>query len=432
MKLNLAAWQKITQTKQGEKHNNSNDPNETQPVDEKSRYAEKKELAGKALDLSNIAPYLDKSKLADISDDEAQRLMDAIALMNAYEAKKKEYDSLNDQVLYNIYKNQEIRPEDIPSKKQDGTLQKKLDYFQNVIDNPESHPGSVASSQQKLSALKEMIERSEKMESLGLSLMKNDYDSAKALVGSYEDAGYAYSEKAKSEAVFCKNYQESLKVLGEYANKALESMTADEKKYIDYWAGSGYHQITEPLIGTKYQGGKSNGNFEKMVRSITSAIDKAKIPCNIWLHRYTGDLYDVSEINSPITHNNTYHKSSIQSFLSKGGSPSDLVGRVFRNKTFMATAASQGGGWNSGHYDPNYKFSYFNMKIYVPKGTKGLWLPPTGTSEGENEMLLQRGGVFRITKAKANGYVLEIEAELVSEASSEELEKDLQEAKKYA
>ena len=69
-----------------------------------------------------------------------------------------------------------------------------------------------------------------------------------------------------------------------------------------------------------------------------------------------------------------------------------LVGEERTIYQFLSTAVNEGGG------------SIFNSKpmklnIYAPKGSQMLYASSVGAfGKGENEMILQRGGVYKITK----------------------------------
>ena len=42
------------------------------------------------------------------------------------------------------------------------------------------------------------------------------------------------------------------------------------------------------------------------------------------------------------------------------------------------------------------------LNVYCPKGTKGLYVESISQFAGENEMILQRGYTYRITKTEKN------------------------------
>lgn len=168
--------------------------------------------------------------------------------------------------------------------------------------------------------------------------------------------------------------------------------------FYTYTAGSGGHN--RPLAGFQkpyYESGtgweaKYNVGAKKVwidyegkgdaIRGLTDLINKSEYDKDVWLQ--SGQNFATVEgfLNIPYGTLQTMSDADLQQY----------VGRVNRFYQFMSTAVNKGGG------------SMFNRRplkinFYAPKGSKMLYASDKGAfGKGENEMILQRGGKYKITK----------------------------------
>ena len=172
---------------------------------------------------------------------------------------------------------------------------------------------------------------------------------------------------------------------------------AEKDALYRYTAGSSY--LTEPLRAIKGHHYTYDGKpiAEDIVNG-TAALNKCAMKQDVWLKRDDNPWCVEYVFNIP----------NLDSFR---GDPSKLVGKTGIDRSFMSCATC--------------KESYFGSKdvvynIYCPKGTKGIYAEPfsafgktgrgfdgktkpTGvTKTNENEVILQRGTMMRITKAEYN------------------------------
>lgn len=172
----------------------------------------------------------------------------------------------------------------------------------------------------------------------------------------------------------------------------------EQHGFYTYTSGSGGHN--RPLAGFEKPWTKSGTGWEQQyykgahnvwidfegkgedIRGLTTLIEKSIYPDDVWLQSGQGF-------------------GTLGGFLGvdpvklRGMTDADLqqfVGKSSILHQFISTAVNKGGG------------SIFNSKpvkfnIYAPKGSEMLYASDVGAfGKGENEMILQRGGTYEITK----------------------------------
>lgn len=228
------------------------------------------------------------------------------------------------------------------------------------------------------------------------------------------------TKKRKDEAKWFKNDDDANDFYFDETNTKeqwLAASAAEKKALHQYTAGSSY--ITEPLRAIKgyyhyYTSRKDES--ERDVEQMTNIISRCYCTHDIWIKRDEGAW--CSEYRWGIPDLSVYESN-----------PSALVGRIGVDESFMSCG--------------NNKSTYFGKKpvilnIYCPKQTRliyaepfsdfGLWhddgtykpgknwngsSKPTSTQE--NEIILQRGTKFRITKAEYKSGQWYIDCEVLSQ-----------------
>lgn len=168
--------------------------------------------------------------------------------------------------------------------------------------------------------------------------------------------------------------------------------------FYTYTSGSGGHN--RPLAGFEKPWVKSGTGWEQQyykgahnvwidfegkgndIRALTTLIEKSTYPDDIWLQsgQGFGTLGGFLGVDANVLQGMT--DADLQQFVGK----SSILHQ------FISTAVNKGGG------------SMFNAKpvkfnIYAPKGSEMLYASDVGAfGKGENEMILQRGGTYEITK----------------------------------
>lgn len=172
----------------------------------------------------------------------------------------------------------------------------------------------------------------------------------------------------------------------------------EQHGFYTYTAGSGGHN--RPLAGFEKPWTKSGTGWEQQyykgahnvwidfegkgedIRGLTTLIEKSTYPDDVWLQsgQGFGTLGGFLGVDANKLQGMT--DADLQQFVGK----SSILHQ------FISTAVNKGGG------------SIFNAKpvkfnIYAPKGSEMLYASDVGAyGKGENEMILQRGGTYEITK----------------------------------
>lgn len=316
----------------------------------------------------NLKPDLDKDKVNALNDKDANKLLKAI---NTVDGSQKKYDKLKkgESAIEGIWLTP-MTPSQLYDKYgKEGLLksiQLKKDYF--------TQQGK-EDALQKLNDVEQQInDYIAKREKLDAKVKK-----AQDLISKYENPNNIYSQQHKDNAVWCKSTAESKKYFPSIETK---NITQAEQQALVKYTGT-FSFINEPLRGITYANpGSKKGQFLDAVKNMTSAIDKSVIDFDFWTQRGT------SAVNFPHMKVNAYtDEATLQS----------LVGSVFKDQAFVSTGAAKNTGFASHN---------IILNIYCPKGTKGAYVDNISMFKGENELILQRGYSYKVTKVeKKNGKI---------------------------
>lgn len=216
--------------------------------------------------------------------------------------------------------------------------------------------------------------------------------------------GAAYTQDRKDAALWFDSSNGGFAAADKYFDppaKALhKNATAKERDgFYTYTAGSGGHN--RPLAGfrkpwanagdtgweQKYYVGPNKvwidyeGKGEQ-IRGLTTLIEKSTYADDVWLQSGQGFASLEGFLGIPYGTVEYMDDAALQQF----------VGRRNVITNFISTAVNEGGG------------SMFNRKpmkfnIYAPKGSQMLYASDVGAfGKGENEMILQRGGTYEISR----------------------------------
>lgn len=252
----------------------------------------------------------------------------------------------------------------------------------------------IADAQKKKDALEKAQARRDAKKNKGLTnLNQIDFD---------DDTR---SQKRKDAAKWYKNDHDANDFYFEETNTRQQwqaASDAERKALYQYTAGSSY--ITEPLRAIKgyYHYYTSRlSECEKDVEQMTNIISRCYCTHDVWIKRDEGAWC-------------TEYRWGIPDLSAFESNPNALVGRIGVDESFMSCG--------------NNKSTYFGSKkvilnIYCPKQTRMIYAEPFSafggshddgtykpgkkwngsskpTSTNENEIILQRGTRFRITKAE--------------------------------
>lgn len=281
-------------------------------------------------------------------------------------------------------------PSDYEKLLKSGSFEKKKYYFEHTF------MGSEEQKQEMLSLLDELKAKGEKYIAKEKEIHAK-YDKYRELVDSYNDTD-TYSQHRKDNALWFSNSTQTAKKLEEPAKTYLDNLSSSDyeayKEAVAYTYT--YNRVNMPLRGLDYyetMGEKED--FVKRVNAITRAIDGQELEEDMWIRRGVGQLSTKNIYGNGELLDN---KWSTEQLLS-------LVGTTFVDQGFVSCRSSKDDGYGSG--EP------VQMFIYCPKTTHALYIKPYSHYISENEMIIQRGYQYRITKAYKKGNQVCIDCEVL-------------------
>ena len=209
-----------------------------------------------------------------------------------------------------------------------------------------------------------------------------------------------YSEERKNNAIWTDDKNKIDDVFRKSTGAWWKNLSDEEKKASTTFTGSGYHNMNK-LLGGKLDPNHSGYNTAKdRINALTSALDKSSIPEDIWVRRGVSNehikrLFGLSNNSMGEFFNN------VQKAIANDA--------IIEVPNFMSTSATKSDG-----------FSGVEMKIFVPKGSKGVYAEPFSAHgygdklnwDGESkqssfglefEVLLQRGYKLKPTEYNPKG-----------------------------
>lgn len=221
-----------------------------------------------------------------------------------------------------------------------------------------------------------------------------------AVDDAYRDA---YTQARKDAALWFDRAHGGFNAADKYFDPPAKAIHAaatkqEQRGFYTYTSGSGGHN--RPLAGFEkswsdpgtgweeryYKGAKNvwidfEGKGDE-IRGLTSLIEKSTYDADVWLQSGQGFQTLEGFLQIPYGSLSKMSDAQLQQF----------VGRRNVIYNFISTAVNEGGG------------SMFNSKpmkfnIYAPKGSQMLYASDVGAfGKGENELILQRGGTYEITR----------------------------------
>lgn len=283
------------------------------------------------------------------------------------------------------------------------SIQAKREYFQKQIqDKQQLVDYGVASSfdQKQLKKFKGLLNDLEEFEKNGpqfAPLFKQLKEAEEKVRGIQmaDLAGTMFSEARKKAALWARNLTE-YRNLDQYFDKLARKVHAaktklEHKAYWDYTDGSG--KFNRPLAGFRgwywdpanFVGpGKvdiDENGFGDEIRALTRLCEKSKYDTDFWVQ--SGQSIETLEgfLGIPYGTLGRMSEQELQQFLN--------VEKEIPQ--FISGAINKGGG--------SYTPGDMVFNIFVPNGSEALYVLEDGRfKKHEHEMILQRGGKYRITR----------------------------------
>lgn len=221
-----------------------------------------------------------------------------------------------------------------------------------------------------------------------------------------------YTQAHQDNAVWCQSAKESHTKFDAQAKTVWANANAKEQAAIKEYTQS-YHKFNEPLRGIEYgtseykgvgnidfknvgQNGYKNlkpGEVRDQIRAMTSYIERSAFDEDVWLQRgcnYKG-MDKFLNLSKPLLE---YSVDELRS---------EILGSKVTEHGFMSCGSAKNTGFSS---------HPIMFNIYAPAGTKMAYADNFSAFPGENEMILQRGTQFRVSKIEENpdgGFFIDLE-----------------------
>lgn len=167
----------------------------------------------------------------------------------------------------------------------------------------------------------------------------------------------SYDQKRLDNAIWTNDKQEVDDKFRESSGKAWNSFTDDERDAAWEFTGGAYDSMNKLLGGrldpTEYL---YDGTMER-VNQLTAALDKTEIPEDIWVRRGVSTRHMNRMFGLMLAQPIPAMLDGVQEAIDQG--------KIIDVNNFMSTGATSESG-----------FSGVEMKIFVPKGSKGIYAEP--------------------------------------------------------
>lgn len=156
-------------------------------------------------------------------------------------------------------------------------------------------------------------------------------------------------------------------------NEWSESLTADQRKYLNNYGGKGYIEINNYLR----EEGTGNVGLEEKIKNISEALEKKPLHENITVYRYCGMMEFGYLISDPLP--------SVRDFEEK------FLNTVKEEKGYMSTSISSDA--------TSFASRKIILRLQVPKGVHGAYVASLDNFKpAEKEFLIDKDSKYRIDK----------------------------------
>lgn len=329
----------------------------------------------------------------------------------------KKFDDLDP--LMGIWKDP-VTVKDYPIKKT--SIQGKKDYFKGKINDPYTEDAKKLEFVSKMQALNDWelkgLDYEEQFNQIkDLETELDKLTPKKFKPKTIEDA---YSRERKDKAYWFKDTYAADNVLSSKAAEVWNSSTKTHQNALyDYTCASG--SFNRPLAGFKKPWSDYGSGWEKSyylgpnkvwidyegkgnrIRKMTEMIDQSSYDFDIWLQR--GCDENAFEIFFGIDDMGAMTEKELQKF----------VGATNTFDNFLSCATNKGAGFSSKSVIVN---------VYAPKGTKMMYARPYSHFTNEDEIIIQRGATYRVTKIEKRDYRTYIDVEVRTEKGYNTFQQD--------
>lgn len=169
-------------------------------------------------------------------------------------------------------------------------------------------------------------------------------------------------------------------------------LSEKEREGIRKYTGSNYVEMNSALRNNRYE----TSYEKKTIDDCTAGLEKWRIAEDVVTYRGMGGASSFSAWTGIDV--NDLSKKSVQDAL---------IGTRLTEKGFMSTGVSTGSAWSG-----------IRLKVYIPAGSKGMYVDPISKNSGEMELLLQRNSTFEVKEIDSDpstGHIKQVTLVLVDQ-----------------
>lgn len=310
---------------------------------------------------------------------------------------QKKLSKIDNKTYSGIWKD-DVKVSDYSLKK--GSIQAKRDWYLQQIAS--GSPKS-ATYQKYLDDLDEFEKLGSEYEKQSLKIKKIQSDIKKFTPKTADSSLDAFTQERKDNALWFDQKHGGFSAADKYFDPPAKTIHASATKgeqngFYTYTQGSGGHN--RPLAGFQKPWNRSGTGWEEQfyvgpkkvwidyegkgdqIRNLTTLIEKSVYDKDVWLQSGQGFGTIEGFLNIP--------KGTLQNMTDADFQ--QFIGHENIFEQFLSTAVNKGGGGM-------FNGKPLKMNIYAPEGSQMLYASDVGAyGKGENEMILQRGGTYKITK----------------------------------
>lgn len=154
-----------------------------------------------------------------------------------------------------------------------------------------------------------------------------------------------------------------------------KELSVKERDGVQAYTGMHYRKMNRDLRADNFSGAEK----KDYIIGATNALEKSEVADDVTVWRGMGS-------KNTLARNLRVSEEQLSQIVTDGS----IVTQRFTEKGFCSTGVTEQAAWNKS----------VSLEIYVPKGTKGMFVDPVSMHPGENELLLQRNTTFQIMKAE--------------------------------
>ncbi len=164
----------------------------------------------------------------------------------------------------------------------------------------------------------------------------------------------------------------NLKEMESWCNDWLRTISSAERNGVEVYTGSAYIDMNKYLRKQR-----SSTSYAKEIEQATAALEKASLPEEVIVRRGSGYNMLV-ELGIDVTESNK----------------DKLIGGVVQDAGFLSTSPSPSGGFSR---DIEYV-------VKIPKGSQAMYVDTISQHQGEEELLVNRGGKYIVEDVEFDRY----------------------------